>query len=48
MKEEEESIRRKSEQQSRPSAAFRQFLGFATGLLIFLLLLILGQILGLL
>jgi hypothetical protein len=39
---------RRSDQQSRPSAALRQFLGFATGLLIFVLLLLFGQILGLL
>jgi len=39
---------KKSDQQSRPSADFRKFLGFATGLLIFLLLVLLGQLLSLL
>ena len=48
LKQGEESIMRKSDQQSRPSAALRKFLGFATGLLIFLLLVILGQLLSLL
>jgi hypothetical protein len=35
---------RKPDEPSRPSAASRKFLGFVTGLLIFLLLLILGRI----
>jgi hypothetical protein len=39
---------RKLDQQLRPSTDLRKFLGFATGLLIFFLLVILGQLLGLL